>query len=135
MSRLPAARSGAGEAGSVLVKVLLIAAVGVPTGAYAYAAVRNSVHDQTLHSDMRNTVDLEAACNEDRNGAGYAAGSNAHGGAIVLQCGAASESFRPSSGNRLVVVLSPDGHGFVLTGTRTDTGATMRYDSSTGRWS
>jgi hypothetical protein len=123
------------ERGIALVKLLLLVAVGVPGGYYAYGLVRDSVGDQTLRTDVRNAVDLEAACNSDRSGAGYAAGSTRSGGRLVLDCGSTVETMRASAGNRLIVTVTPNGLGFQVVGLRPGTGMVLRYDSATGAWS
>ena len=123
------------DSGGAVVRVLIAVAIAVPVGYVAFQAVRDSVRNETLRTDMRNAIDLEASCNEDRNGVGYSPGANRRGGALVLQCGTSQEKLRPSSGNRLVITVQPDGTGFVIVGSRADTGAQLRYDSLTAKWS
>ena len=120
-----------------MTKLVILAAVAAPIGVYAFREVQTAVRNETLRSDMRNAVNTEAICNQDRNGVGYASGSNMpqHGGPFVLTCAGTDETVHASSSNEITISVAMDGKTFSVVGYQRGTGLQLRYDSSTDRWS
>ena len=125
------------DPGLALTKLVIVAAVMAPIGVYAFHEVQIAVRNETLRTDMRNAVNIEAICNQDRNGVGYSAGSNIpqQGGAFVIRCAGIDETVRASSGNEITISVAADGGSFSIVGYQRATGLQVRYDSSSGRWS
>ena len=125
------------DPGLALTKLVIVAAVAAPIGVYAFHQVQTAVRNETLRTDVRNAVNIEAICNQDRNGVGYSAGSNMpeRGGAFVITCAGVAETVRASAGNEITISVASDGGTFSIVGYQRATGLRLRYDSSSDRWS
>jgi len=123
------------DPGLALTKLVIVAAVAAPIGVYAFHQVQAAVRNEGLRTDVRNAVNIEAICNQDRNGVGYSAGSNIpqHGGAFVISCAGIDETVRASAGDEITIAVSSDGESFSIVGYQHATGLRVRYDSSNGR--